>query len=89
MKLVGIELRVGVQGPMMEGRQLEVAVFPVNVVYPGVKGRYDIRPTAEITFHTTEGDVTTNVSLPMDYDRNPILLKDEEIYPFLRKQLHA
>jgi hypothetical protein len=65
MKLIGMELRVGVGG----GYQvLEAKLVPVEIVIPTLGG-YGNGPEAEVTFHCDAGDVTTpRIQLP--YNRS-------------------
>lgn len=61
MKLIGMELRVGVgQGYQV----LEAKLVPVEIVIPSIGGYYS-GPEAEVTFHCDNGDVTTpRIQLP-------------------------
>lgn len=59
MKLIGMELRVGVGNGW---KVLEAKLVPVEIVIPSVG--YD-EPEAEVTFHCDQGDVTTQrIRLP-------------------------
>jgi hypothetical protein len=59
VKLIGLELRVGVEG----WRQpIEVAVFPQNLVVPELA--HGPGSFFEVTVHTSAGDVTLRNRLP-------------------------
>lgn len=65
MKVIGAELRLGVEGYPIQ-RTFEVKLVPVEVDFPRVFSGGQMRPTAEVTFHTSNGDVTVRAQLPPD-----------------------
>lgn len=64
MKIIGMELRVGVGGGE---RMLEAKLVPVEIIIPNWGGQRN-GPEAEVTFHCDIGDVTTpRIMLPFGY----------------------
>lgn len=59
MKLIGVEVRVRASGAHTFR---EAKLVPLEIVIPAVDGR--LEPEAEVTFHTTHGDVTVRTNLP-------------------------
>ena len=73
MNLIGAEIRVGVENG--DGLQ-EAKLIPLEGVFPEIKGNYrHSQNLAEVTFHTSEGDVTMRVVLP----RNRIEVEDHKL----------
>ncbi len=66
MKLIGAEIRVGYDhGPGLQ----EAKLIPLEVVYPTLDPQQYNAPVAEVTFHTSNGDVTMRMRLPEDRQR--------------------
>ena len=65
MKVIGIELRVRA-GPY----RIEAKILPFELELPkGIGfGYYGGPAQIEMTVHTSRGDVTTDVALPIDWD---------------------
>jgi hypothetical protein len=72
-KLIGAEIRIGYEGQQLH----EVKLVPIEVEFrpaQTVVGTvfYNNPPAvAEITFHTTDGDVTMRVQLPSRSQESP------------------
>lgn len=68
MKLIGVEVRAR-QADAQNGEQTqELAIFPLEFVFPEVPVSADcnypvFKRELEVTFHTTDGDLTTRVDL--------------------------
>lgn len=58
MKLIGLEFRVGMDGFV----DTEVLVVPLNIVFP-FPFSYPHGPKANVTLHTSRGDVGAEFSL--------------------------
>lgn len=88
MKLIGIEVRVGHNGPYRKA--MEAKVVPLEVVFAQARDdRYNhIAPFAEVTLHTTDGDVTVTAQLPFGKAAH-IVENAEECNEFLRSQLEG
>ncbi len=84
MKVIGAEIRFTYDRLPYPAR--EAKLVPLEIVFPAVIDDFTERvdsycvPQAEVTFHTTDGDVTTlRVNLPFNpYDRSAPQVKGQE-----------
>ncbi len=94
MKLIGAEIRVGVENG---GGLQEVKLIPLAVVFPAIDGNYrHSQNLAEVTFHTSEGDVTIRAMLPHNRIEvqnhklsGPVVQDPLEAIKFIQQQLEA
>ncbi len=86
MKLIGAEIRVGyANGPGLQ----EAKLIPLEVVYPLLDPRQYNHAVAQVTFHTSNGDVTVTANLPDERLREDTkFARDaDEATAWIRRQL--
>lgn len=92
MKLIGVEVRVRAHH---HHNFREVRLIPLEIVIPAVGN--ELMPEAEVTFHTTSGDVTVRAQLP-DFGRRfydhelfgqPHVQTPSEAVAYLDRQIEA
>lgn len=88
MKLIGVEVRVGAS--QFHGRKLEALIVPLDIRFARAADdpyMHSTSPVAEVTFHTTDGDVTVIARLPMTQEDSLVMKNAEECHRFLRQQV--
>lgn len=88
MKVIGVEVRFGWQEVPYPKR--EAKLIPLEIIIPQIRARQGReRPIGEVTFHTTNGDVTVQAYLPTPFPSPdaPGVDHDVEAVAFLDRQI--
>jgi hypothetical protein len=87
VKLIGMELRVA---SSMLHQKLEAMIVPLDIRFARAENdpyASSVRPEVEVTFHTTDGDVTVRAVLPTNPQDSLIQKDAEACHRFLRAQV--
>ena len=89
MKVIGVEVRFGYTNLPIQKR--EAKLIPLEIVIPAVAEQRYCEAAGEVTFHTTDGDVTIQTRLPGDLTRpgQPTVQTAGEAQAFLDRQIEA
>jgi len=65
MKIIGVEIRFGVEGGPIGRKQFEAKIVPLAIEVPEILAKTSWgKVTGSVTVHTSEGDITTELYFP-------------------------